>query len=101
MEAGAANGVATLDNGGKVPANQLPSYVDDVLEYADEASFPVTGEVGKIYVDIATGKTYRWSGSQYIELNTYAEATQSASGLMSRNDKTKLDGVDVGAEVNV
>lgn len=53
--------------GGKVPAAQLPSYVDDVEEYADFASFPVTGESGKIYVAIDTNKQYRWSGSIYIE----------------------------------
>lgn len=53
--------------GGKVPAAQLPSYVDDVEEYADFASFPVTGESGKIYVAIDINKQYRWSGSIYIE----------------------------------
>lgn len=67
-EKGAANGVAELDAGGKVPAAQLPAYVDDVQEYADLASFPVTGETGIIYVALDTNKTYRWSGSVYIEL---------------------------------
>jgi phage minor structural protein len=69
-EKGAAGGVAELDQAGKVPAGQLPSYVDDVLEYANKNSFPATGETGKIYVAIDTGKTYRWSGSAYIELST-------------------------------
>ena len=96
-EKGAANGVATLDNGGKVPSNQLPSYVDDVLEYANKASFPATGEAGKIYVAKDTGKTYRWSGSAYVELSSYDEATQSASGLMSASDKAKLDGIEAQA----
>lgn len=67
-EKGAASGVATLDSGGKVPQSQLPSYVDDVLEYANITSFPVTGESGKIYVALDTNKTYRWSGSAYVEI---------------------------------
>ena len=79
---GVANGIASLDGDGKVPASQLPSYVDDVLEgyYVDETHFaekyiddaPVyyTPEKGKIYVDISTdtdysSKTYRWSGTKY------------------------------------
>lgn len=92
--------IATLDDNGKIPANQLPSYVDDVEEYADLAHFPLTGEEDKIYVAMDTGFTYRWSGSQYVRLNTYDPATQSASGLMSAADKTKLDGIETGAQVN-
>ena len=94
---GAANGIAPLDAGGKVAATYLPSYVDDVLEYANKASFPTSGEEGKIYVAKDTNKSYRWSGSSYIELSTYDTATQSASGLMSAADKTKLDGIATGA----
>ena len=67
-EKGANSGVATLDSSGKVPQSQLPSYVDDVLEYANLASFPVTGESGKIYVALDTNKTYRWGGSTYVEI---------------------------------
>jgi hypothetical protein len=66
---GQVDGLASLDSTGKVPANQLPSFVDDVLEYADLASFPVTGESSKIYVALDTGKTYRWSGSAYTEIS--------------------------------
>lgn len=69
---GVANGVADLDENGYVPSSQLPSYVDDVLEYNGRDSFPVTGEAGKIYVDISEGggnKTYRWSGSTYTEIS--------------------------------
>lgn len=66
---GNANGLATLDAGGKVPASQLPSYVDDVLEFADFASLPGTGDTGVIYVTLDTNKTYRWSGSAYIEIS--------------------------------
>lgn len=54
---------------GKVPANQLPSYVDDVLEYDSVSAFPSTGEDGKIYVANDTNKTYRWGGTQYVEIS--------------------------------
>lgn len=53
---------------GLVPAAQLPSYVDDVLESSDAAHFPSAGEKGKIYVAIDTGYTYRWSGSEYVQI---------------------------------
>lgn len=53
---------------GKVPASELPSYVDDVVEYASAASFPATGEHGKIYIALDSNKTYRWSGSEYIPI---------------------------------
>lgn len=64
---GTAGNVATLDENGHVPASQLPSYVDDVLE-GTLATFPATGESGKIYVDTATNTSYRWSGSQYTKV---------------------------------
>lgn len=54
--------------GGLVPSSQLPAYVDDVLELANLASFPVTGEVGKIYLALDSNKQYRWSGSSYIQI---------------------------------
>ena len=66
---GANNGIAELDSQGKVPSAQLPSYVDDVLEYSNVSSFPDTGESGIIYVATSTNKTYRWSGSDYIEIS--------------------------------
>ena len=66
---GIANGYASLDGGGLVPASQLPSYVDDVLEYANLAGFPASGETGKIYVALDTNKIYRWSGATYIEVS--------------------------------
>ena len=69
---GALNGVATLDNTGKVPTTQLPSYVDDVIEAANLAAFPATGESGKIYVALDTNKTYRWSGSSYVYITSGA-----------------------------
>lgn len=66
---GAANGVAQLDANGLVPSSQLPSYVDDVLEYSKKSSFPATGQTGKIYVDTTTNLTYRWSGSAYVQIS--------------------------------
>jgi hypothetical protein len=66
---GVANGYASLDGGGLVPSTQLPSYVDDVLEFADLAAFPASGATGKIYVALDTNKIYRWSGATYIEVS--------------------------------
>lgn len=54
---------------GTIPQANLPSYVDDVLEYNGKSNFPDTGESGKIYVDTSTNKTYRWSGSGYTEIS--------------------------------
>jgi hypothetical protein len=53
---------------GKVPASQLPSYVDDIIEVANYAALPTTGETGKIYLTLDNNKIYRWSGSVYIEI---------------------------------
>ena len=66
---GAASGVASLDESGRVPAAQLPSYVDDVVEYATVTAFPAQGEAGKIYVATQTNLTYRWSGTGYVEIS--------------------------------
>lgn len=152
---------------GTIPQGNLPSYVDDVVEYTGVGTFPEEGESGKIYVDTTTNKTYRWSGSDYVEISaslalgetsstayrgdygkvaythatakgsafasglykittnaqghvtaatavtksditalgipaqdtntTYQNATTSADGLMSSEDKTKLDGIASGA----
>lgn len=67
-EKNAADGYAGLDAGGKVAAAQLPSYVDDILEFDELGDFPATGEGGKIYVELEFGKLYRWSGSAYVEI---------------------------------
>ena len=66
---GQPGGLAELDSTGKVPAAQLPSYVDDVLEFSTKAQFPQTGETGKIYVSKDTNLTYRWTGTQYLEIS--------------------------------
>lgn len=152
---------------GTIPQSNLPSYVDDVLEYAGAGTFPEEGEAGKIYVDTTTNKTYRWGGSDYVEISAslalgetsstayrgdygkvaythatakgsafasglykittnaqghvtaatavtktditalgipaqdtkYSNATSSTDGLMSSEDKTKLDGVDMSGVV--
>ncbi len=84
-----ANGVATLNEFGKVPTDQLPSYVDDVLEYSEQSSFPTTGETGKIYVNTTTNKTYRWSGSAYVEISA-SLALGETSSTAYRGDRGKV-----------
>ncbi len=71
------NGIPKLDSGGKVAAAQLPAYVDDVLEYANLAAFPGSGTTSIIYVAIDTLKTYRWSGSAYVEISASPGTTDS------------------------
>lgn len=85
-EKGAANGVAGLDASGKIPSSQLPSYVDDVLEYANLSSFPVNGESGKIYVALDSNLTYRWSGSSYVVISS-ALALGETSETAYRGDR--------------
>ncbi len=89
---GAANGVAELDSAGKVPSSQLPSYVDDVLEYDSTSAFPSTGEAGKIYVAKDTNKTYRWSGSAYVEISaSLALGETSSTAYYGDKGKTAYD----------
>ena len=130
---GAANGLAELDAKGKVPAAQLPSYVDDVIEaYKSGADFyedsahtaakKITGESGKIYVDLHTNVTYRWSGTAYVEISAslalgetdstayrgdrgkiayehsqsaHARTDATATAGSTTNGKIKIDGSDV------
>ena len=77
----ANNGYAGLDSAGKVAVAQLPSYVDDVEEYANFAAFPGTGETGKIYVAIDTGDVYRWAGSAYVQINDAVTSADQATKL--------------------
>ena len=100
---GAANGVATLDASGLVPAAQLPSYVDDVLEFANQAAFPATGETGKIYIADDTNYQYRWSGSTYIQLvaspgttDAVPEGSTNKYFTAARVLATVLAGIEVG-----
>ena len=67
---GTADGVASLDSSGKVPASQLPGFVDDVQEYDNRAAFPPTGEGSIIYIAKDKNKTYRWGGSDYVPVGS-------------------------------
>lgn len=92
---GKASGLAELDSTGKVPSAQLPSYVDDVIDgYLSNGKFyttkgsdgtysgEITGESGKIYIDLNTSKTYRWSGSAYAVISeTIALGTTSSTAF--------------------
>ena len=93
---GTPSGVATLDGSGKVPTSQLPSYVDDVEEYENEEAFPDTGEAGKIYVDTTTNKTYRWSGTQYVEISASLALGETASTAYA-GDKGKANAEAIAA----
>lgn len=66
-----------IGDGTKISAAYLPSYVDDVLEYTNLATFPVTGESSKIYIDLATDKQYRWGGSAYVNLTASPGTTDA------------------------
>lgn len=104
-EIGQANGVAGLDGSGKVPTSQLPSYVDDVVEYENTEAFPKMGEGGKIYIATDTNKTYRWSGSQYVEISaslvigtTTGTAYDGGLGAQLRTDLDALEGTVDGKQ---
>ena len=95
---GKANGVAELDANGTVPAAQLPSYVDDVVEgymsngklYKEAAhTTAIAGETGKIYVDLTTEKTYRWSGSTFVVISETLALGETASTAY-RGDRGKI-----------
>lgn len=91
---GANGGVAELDSTGKVPASQLPSYVDDVLEYDSISDFPLTGETGKIYIAKDTNKTYRWSGSDYAEISeSLALGETSSTAYAGNKGKANADAI--------
>ena len=76
---------------GTIDAARLPSYVDDVLEFNSTNDFPVNGETGKIYISLATNKTYRWSGSAYVYITSGAvDSVAGKTGIVT------LDKSDVG-----
>lgn len=98
---GTANGAASLDENGKVPTDQLPSYVDDVVEYETLQDFPSPGETGKIYISTSTNKTYRWSGSQYIDISSASDDCLLKSSKISDNEiGTIVAGGDVTSADN-
>lgn len=74
---------------GTIAAANLPSYVDDVLEYDKKENFPATGESGKVYIDISTNKTYRWGGTTYVVIATDLALGETASTAY-RGDKGKV-----------
>lgn len=90
---------ANLSNNGKVPASQLPSYVDDVEEYESLSSFPSQGEESKIYVAKNTNLTYRWSGSTYVEISQ-SIALGETSNTAYPGDKGKQLEDSLDAEIN-
>lgn len=87
---GQPNGIATLGGDGKIPSSQLPSYVDDVLEYDNKSAFPQTGEAGKIYIAKNTNLTYRWSGSAYVEISQSLALGETSSTAYA-GDKGKAN----------
>lgn len=108
---GAPNGVATLDTSGMVPASQLPSYVDDVLEYSTFSALPATGEPGKIYITVTpytdangvTSSQFRWSGSAYAPIiaspgstDAVTEGSTNVYFTEARVRSTALFGFTVG-----
>lgn len=97
-EKGAANGVATLGSDGRVPSSQLPSYVDDVIEgYLNGGKFyketahttEISGESGKIYVDLTSNKTYRWSGTAFTVISETIALGETSSSAY-RGDRGKI-----------
>ena len=91
-----------LQNLGNESSSQLPSYVDDVLEFANLASFPATGESGKIYIALDTNKTYRWSGSTYIYITSGAvDSVAGKTGVVTlTKSDVGLSNVDNIADIN-
>lgn len=82
---GKANGVASLDSSGRVPSAQLPSYVDDVLEYDNRSSFPGMGQSGIIFIAKDTNLAYRWTGSVYVEISPSLALGETASTAYAGN----------------
>ena len=93
---GERNGVASLNEIGKIPTSQLPSYVSDVLEFASFDRFPTTGEVNKIYIALDTNKTYRWGGTVYVEIGS-SLALGETSETAYAGDKGKRNADNITA----
>lgn len=85
---GAPNGLASLNESGIIPSAQLPSYVDDVIEVGTFSNLPGTGESGKIYIVQDTNLTYRWSGTDYVEISKSLALGETSSTAYS-GDKGK------------
>lgn len=85
---GAPSGLASLNESGIIPSAQLPSYVDDVIEVDTFSNLPGTGESGKIYIVQDTNLTYRWSGTDYVEISKSLALGETSSTAYS-GDKGK------------
>lgn len=100
---GQPNGVASLDATGRVPADQLPSYVDDVISYENRAAFPEAGESGKLYLAEDTNLLYRWaansggSGGSYVEISGGAGVADSAVKLQTARQFSIAGGATAAA----
>ena len=100
FEKGTPNGVATLDETGKLPVSQLPELTDDVLEYPMVIDFPIPGVAGKIYVSLETNILYRWDGVDYTQISSrnvntddLAEGANSLYFTYARVRETVLTGL--------
>ena len=87
---GVAGGIASLDSNGKISTSQLPSSMDEIIEVDGIDNAPENGEKNKIYVDTDTNKTYRWSGTSYVEISASDIVTPSEN-----NGYIKINGTDV------
>lgn len=107
---GAENGIAPLNANQIIPSQYLPSYVDDILEFANKNSFPTTEEdtdpenahnpsgpeKGKIYLAKDTGRIYRWSGSEYVEVGViHLDYNDNGS---DSNNGTAAEGTSFGTD---
>ena len=99
---GKASGLATLGTDGKVPSDQLPSYVDDVVEVATKTALPEKGESGKIYVTADTDLIFRW-----VVTNTesgagnYVEIPRTSAESITRLDKIQTKGGELDKEYSI
>ena len=85
---------------GLIPSSQLPSYVDDVLEYTTRAQFPTQWEKGKIYIDISTDKSWRWSGSTYIEIKANPWSSDAVAEGTTNKYFTDIRKNEITTEIN-
>lgn len=99
---GTANGVAPLGADSLIPAAYLPSYVDDVLEFATLSSFPAKGESGKIYVSLDTNLTYRWTGTTYVEISKSIGLGETSSTAYPGNKgKANADAITALRDITI
>lgn len=79
----AANKLLKLNSSGFIDSAYLPAFIDDVLEFANLAAMPLTGEAGKIYVALDSNKQYRWSGSSYVQITDGKATWGGIDGTLS------------------